>query len=207
MPIEVNSASFTDSPARLERWRHIRLTAIELFEARGFADISIDDIARAAGVSRRTFFNYFATKSGVMFDPDPEEPDRLGDLLRAHDPSAEPWSVLTQTLLVYLNGQSTVVTARRHIIGADPALDSLHMLANAQFEESILTWMRERSIDDFRARLTCAIALSVVRESFRVWEPDSGYAAFMARLVDGFAFAGRGADFAAREQHDVSVSR
>lgn len=200
MPIEVNSASFADSPARLERWRHIRLTAIELFEARGFPDISIDDIAKTAGVSRRTFFNYFATKSGVMFDPDPEEPDRLGDLLRVQNPATEPWSILTQTLSTYLEAQSVVVTARRRIIGADPALDSMHMLANVKFEESILAWLRERSIDEFRARVSCAIALSVVRESFRAWEPDSGYAAFLARLVDGFEIAARGTDLALREQ-------
>jgi AcrR family transcriptional regulator len=192
VPIEVNSASFVDSPSRLQRWRHIRRIAIRLFDERGFAAVSIDDITAAAGVSRRTFFNYFATKGAVLFDPDPEESHRLGELLHGKDPAVGLWHTLTQVLLEYFGEQEMVITARRSILGVDPALDPQHMLANAQFEESLLIWLAENSVRDYRARLSVSIALAVVRESFRSWQPTSGYRTFLDSLADGFAFAGPG---------------
>jgi mycofactocin system transcriptional regulator len=45
----------------------IEKVALELFEARGFRETSADDIAAAAGISRRTFFRYFESKSNILF--------------------------------------------------------------------------------------------------------------------------------------------
>ena len=41
--------------------------ASELFLEQGYPATSIDDIARRAGISRATFFNYFPQKSDVLF--------------------------------------------------------------------------------------------------------------------------------------------
>ena len=37
---------------------HIAGVAIELFAARGFDEVSVDDVAAATGISRRTLFRY-----------------------------------------------------------------------------------------------------------------------------------------------------
>lgn len=41
--------------------------AFELFAVHGFEDTTVDDIARAAGIGRRTFFNYFDSKNDVVW--------------------------------------------------------------------------------------------------------------------------------------------
>jgi len=41
-------------------------TAMELFEGRQFGDVSVDEIARTAGVGRRTFFRYYPTKEDLV---------------------------------------------------------------------------------------------------------------------------------------------
>ena len=39
--------------------------AFELFDRQGFEGTTVGDIARAAGIGRRTFFRYFASKNDV----------------------------------------------------------------------------------------------------------------------------------------------
>ena len=46
--------------------------AIDLFERRGHAHTTVDDIAHAAGISQRTFFRYCATKEHAIFGYDEE---------------------------------------------------------------------------------------------------------------------------------------
>jgi AcrR family transcriptional regulator len=41
--------------------------ALELFQARGFDDVTVADVARAADVSEKTVFNYFPTKEDLVF--------------------------------------------------------------------------------------------------------------------------------------------
>jgi len=43
----------------------IAAVGIDLFATRGFDDTSVDDIAEAAGIARRTFFRYFPSKNAV----------------------------------------------------------------------------------------------------------------------------------------------
>jgi AcrR family transcriptional regulator len=46
----------------------IAQAAADLFHERGFAAVTIDDVASAANVSRQTVFNYFPTKEQMLFD-------------------------------------------------------------------------------------------------------------------------------------------
>lgn len=50
----------------------IAQAAADLFQKRGFAAVTIDDVARAANVSRQTVFNYFPTKEQMLFDREDE---------------------------------------------------------------------------------------------------------------------------------------
>jgi AcrR family transcriptional regulator len=43
--------------------------AMELSAGHRFADVSVEEIATAAGIGRRTFFRYFPTKEDVFLDP------------------------------------------------------------------------------------------------------------------------------------------
>lgn len=65
------------SRAELER------VGFELFARRGFDEVTVEDIASAAGVGRRTFFRYYATKNALVWGDFDGQIAHLRDLLAA----------------------------------------------------------------------------------------------------------------------------
>ena len=61
-------------------------TALELFAAKGYDDTTLDEIAAAAGVSKRTLFNYFPGKLDAVLGPVPVLPEDPLDTFRAGGP-------------------------------------------------------------------------------------------------------------------------
>ena len=61
--------------------RALELIALRLFTDQGFEQTTVDQIATAAGVSRRTFFRYFDTKSDVLWNYFDAEVETIRGLL------------------------------------------------------------------------------------------------------------------------------
>jgi TetR/AcrR family transcriptional regulator, regulator of mycofactocin system len=51
--------------------------ALDLFTSRGFDETTVDDIAAAAGIGRRTFFRYYASKNDAVWGDFDAELDKL----------------------------------------------------------------------------------------------------------------------------------
>lgn len=113
------------SRAALER------VGFELFARQGFDRTTVDDIATAAGIGRRTFFRYFASKNDLVWGDFEAELAKLERLLAAadraapmmdalrgavvefnrFDPAAVPWHRQRMTLILRvptLQADSTV---------------------------------------------------------------------------------------------------
>lgn len=80
---------------------HITDVAIELFTARGFAEVSVDDVAQAAGIARRTVFRYYASKNAIPWGDFDTHLAHLRDLLDGADRSAPLGETLRAALLAF----------------------------------------------------------------------------------------------------------
>ena len=56
-------------PSGDDRELAILETAERLLDERSFAEISVDDLAKGAGISRPTFYFYFTSKDAVLLSP------------------------------------------------------------------------------------------------------------------------------------------
>lgn len=80
---------------------HITDVAIDLFVARGFAEVSVDDVAHAAGISRRTLFRYYASKNAILWGDFDAHLAHLRNLLDRVDPDVALGDALRAALLAF----------------------------------------------------------------------------------------------------------
>ena len=80
---------------------HITDVALELFTARGFAEVSVDDVAHAAGIARRTLFRYYASKNAILWGDFAAHLAHLQELLDNVDPRVATGEALRAALLEF----------------------------------------------------------------------------------------------------------
>ena len=80
---------------------HITEVALDLFTARGFDEVSVDDVAAAAGIARRTLFRYYPSKNAIPWGDFDAHLDRMRALLDAADPDVPIDDSLRAALLAF----------------------------------------------------------------------------------------------------------
>jgi len=172
-----------------ETWRLVHAAALRLMTERGFDAVSVDDIVAAAGISRRTFFNYFAGKESVVFDPDPDDPALWAALL-AERPADEPlWESLREVLLGYTAAAADRMVLQRRVRLASPELAGCSRELADQFWEAVREWAADRAgLDELRLDLTINAARTVLNSSCPHWAAESGIAGLHGLIRTGFAF-------------------
>lgn len=86
---------------RSTSFEHLSDVAIDLFMARGFDEVSVDDVAAAAGIARRTLFRYYPSKSALPWGDFDAHLEHMRDLLAELDPSVPIRDALRTALLAF----------------------------------------------------------------------------------------------------------
>jgi AcrR family transcriptional regulator len=113
--------------------------ATRLFLERGFDQVTIDEIAAAAGVGRMTVFNYFPRKEDMFFDRDEEGREILCDAVRLRGPGIAPLEalrLLTHELVIEGNPYAEFSTANQRYIETVEASETLKARARAIRDET-----------------------------------------------------------------------
>lgn len=114
--------------------RALRLAALRLVVERGLDGVTIDDVAAAADVSTRTFFNYFDSKEHALVGNDPDLASRLAAALRERPVEEGPLEALRAVLTDYARSvvlddeiwqlRSVVLARHPHLLAALAAQSS-----------------------------------------------------------------------------------
>lgn len=87
--------------------------AIDLFFSEGFDQVTVDQVAERAGVSRRTFFRYFASKDDVMGSSMKAFGEALEQAIRAEADSLSAFEVAKRSVAHVLMCQPSSAIAER----------------------------------------------------------------------------------------------
>ncbi|GAA2869850.1 TetR family transcriptional regulator [Actinoplanes cyaneus] len=171
-----------------ETWRQIRDSAVGLMAERGFDAVSVDDIVAEAGISRRTYFNYFAGKESVLFDPDPEDPLLWAELIAAR-PAGEPlWTALHQLIRAYTTAAAERMIRQRLVLRASPELAACSRKVCDRFWDAVRAWASQRNADSTELQLDLLIntAQTVLNTVLPRWDVDTGIAGLHRLIDEGF---------------------
>jgi AcrR family transcriptional regulator len=180
----------------------IEAVALDLFAERGFAEVTVDDIANAAGISRRTFFRYYASKDDLLLAERLAWVDHLHKTVESRPPD-EP--VLTSLhhamadLAEQCRGRRQIFARRQQILADDDAL-------RARLAGQMLPWtdlltdavakrLRLDPAHDVRPALLATAAGAAFHAALRTWvagDEPTGEHDLPALLDDAFALLADG---------------
>ena len=182
---------------KLETRRRLRQVALALFAERGFSNVTAEEIAEAADVSTRTFFNYFPSKEAVLLSADPGRLQAVREAITAAAPGVPAIEVLHQALTVWareavaevaeLGGNPADWLARFKEAWADLHLRAAQAARLEATERTIAEALAERLGTDPERDpypgLLAVLATGVFRASSVSWAASGGTVP-LERLVD-----------------------
>ncbi|MER7505050.1 TetR family transcriptional regulator [Nonomuraea pusilla] len=134
-------------PARRDVRRELMSAAISLSLTTGFDETTVDEIARAAGVARRTFFRHFRTKEDAIFPDHDECLERVVAFLDAASPLRPPLLVIADAagivLDMYVEDPETAVK-RYELTRRVPALREREIAATSRYQRAFTRYLGGR---------------------------------------------------------------
>lgn len=171
--------------------------AIELFAAHGFGEVSVDDVARAAGISRRTLFRYYASKNAIPWGDFDTHLAHLRDLLDNVDPDVRPGAALRAALLAFNTFDESETARHRQrmrVILQTPELQAYSMTMYAGWREVIAGFVAHRfghKTSDLLPQTVAWTMLAVALAAYEHWLGDETVTLPVA-LGNAFDVAGAG---------------
>jgi AcrR family transcriptional regulator len=173
--------------------------AFRLAVEHGPEHVTIEAIADEAGVSRRTFSNYFAHKEEALLYGDHQRMRGLIEMVHARPAEESPWTALTRAaeeFYPHLGELDPGWVAQGRLLRSQPALITAQVQTFAAVESELAAEVAARLPQadpaGVRARLTAAAFLSAIRVAVHVWLEHPQGAALPALVSEALAQAGRG---------------
>ena len=180
--------------------RALTAAALRLAVERGIDNVTVEDIAEAADVSVRTFFNYFATKEAAFVADDIERGRMFVSTVVAAPDDTPAWELLHQTAITTFSAAALPSREQAHkeqLIRSSPAVVSEMLAAFAGLEYDLVVELARRApaSGPLQPRLMANAVVAAVRAATETWlETATGTSESYVELLDE-AFAGLSPSF------------
>lgn len=180
-------ASSSDAPASPGRIDHIPgrrpstsrerifTAAMDLFAEHGYASTNVEDIAKSAGISRRTLFRYYPNKAAIPWG---EFSDQIA-VMREHFLLIDDALPLREALadaLVFFNtfpaSETPVHRARMRLLLGEPELQAHSVLMYSDWRAAIAEFVAGRRGEETTDLVPLAVAHAaqgIAMSSYQAW--------------------------------------
>lgn len=178
-----------------ERARHLEGVALELFTSRGYDATTVDDLALAGGVGRRTFFRYFPTKLDVVLGRLDEQRDALARALAEDPADPDPVAAARRAFAAvnrYAPRELPGLRRRLRLMVDVPELEARATVRYRDWERLLAADAARRwgvATDALRPQVLARAEVAAMRGVFAVWleRPDVDLEAMVGEAFDALA--------------------
>lgn len=176
----------TDAPAseglrerkQRETRQRIAELALRLFLEHGYDGTTLDAIASAAGISRRTFFSYFKSKDDIiLFGMEADSAELIAELLKT-SPDVPPLDAVRDVMVKRIARYTTEqMTAIDNLMLSSESLLARKQAFYAKQEQALFLALREvwRQPERQSAlRMVAMVSVGAMRLALQAWREQTG---------------------------------
>lgn len=166
---------------RLKMRRELAAAAMELFATKGYEATTVDEIAAAAGVARRTFFRHFRSKEEAIFPDHDDTLVRAEAVLDAAAPHDHPLDTVCRGIKEVMRmyaAAPAVSVARYRLTREVPTLREAEIASVARYERLFTRYLlghfdegahREGDDDPLLAEVAASAVVTAHNHVLRRW--------------------------------------
>ncbi|MER7044744.1 TetR family transcriptional regulator [Streptomyces jumonjinensis] len=194
------SAAGTRAAAqRLKMRRELATAAMELFATKGYETTTVDEIAAAAGVARRTFFRHFRSKEEAIFPDHDDTLVRAEAVLHAAPAHEHPLDTVCRGIkeVMRMYAASPAISVERYRLTREvPTLREREIASVARYERLFTRYLlghfdeRDHHVgndDPLLAEVAASAVVTAHNHVLRRWLRAGGQGDVEAQLDHAFA--------------------
>jgi len=185
-----NSEEGLRARKRRETMARITGAGIRLFLDRGYETTTLDDIAAAASISRRSFFNYFNSKDDILISLQSGMGTMIADAIRKAPADAQPIEAVRDAVLdVCAAVAPDDMLAIDRLMRSSETVQARKQASYVEQERTLFAALRERWPEPEREpglKVVAMIAMGAVRLSTEAFNQAAGARTMPALLRETF---------------------